>query len=200
VEFFFELLRDHFKHHGYWTVAVALLLENAGLPVPGESILLFATFIAYTEGTIRLPLLIPLAILAASLGDNIGYWIGSRGGRPLLIRYQRFFRISQHTLERGEQTFARYGAPTVFIARFVFGLRVIAGPLAGVLQMPWKRFVLFNVLGATVWVCAISTVGALFGRHWDRVLRVMGEVNTGALIAIVAVIAAVWLRYRIKSR
>lgn len=200
MEFFFELLKEHFKDHGYWTVAVALLLENAGLPVPGESILLFATFVAYSEGTIRLPLLVPLAIVAASLGDNIGYWIGARGGRPLLIRYQRFFHISQNTLERGERTFETYGAPTVFIARFIFGLRVIAGPLAGVLQMPWRRFLLFNVLGATVWVCAISAVGALFGRHWDKILRVMGEINTGVLIVAGVVIAALWLRYRIKRR
>jgi len=177
-----------------------LLLENAGLPVPGESILLFAAFVAYSEGTIRLPLLIPLAILSAVVGDNLGYWVGARGGRPLLTRYQRFFHISQKTLDRGERAFARFGAPTVFLARFVFGLRIIAGPLAGVLRMPWNQFLLFNFLGATVWVCAISTIGALFGRHWDDVMRVMGEVNTVVLVAAGILVLGFWLRHRIKSR
>jgi membrane protein DedA with SNARE-associated domain len=199
MEFLFGLLNEHFAQHGYWTVALALLLENAGVPVPGESILLFASFVAYSQGTIKLSLLIPIAIVAAAVGDNLGYWLGARGGRPLLARYQRFFRISQSSLTKGEQTFARYGAVTVFVARFVFGLRVIAGPLAGVLKMPWKKFVVFNVMGATVWVIAISTVGALFGRHWDDVMRVMGEVN-GGILAMAAVVAAVlWWRYRTRN-
>jgi membrane protein DedA with SNARE-associated domain len=198
VEFLFEILKAHFNSHGYWTVAVALLLENAGVPVPGESILLFASFVAYSHGTMQLRWIIPIAIVAAVLGDNLGYWIGSRGGRPLLHRYRRFFRISDERLEKAEQTFARYGAPTVFLARFIFGLRMFAGPLAGVLKMPWRRFLLFNVLGATVWVTIIVAIGALFGRHWNEVLRVMGEVNTGILIAAVVVAALLWWRYRFK--
>lgn len=200
MEFFFELLKDHFRAHGYWTVAIALLLENAGLPVPGESVLLFACFMAQTEHVIRLPILIPLAIFAASLGDNIGYWVGYRGGRKLLARYKNLFRISDERIAKAEQTFARFGAPTVFLARFIFGLRVLAGPLAGVLEMPWRRFVVYNVFGAIVWVSAISFVGTLFGRHWDRMLRVMGEVNTGGLIALAIVILALWLRFRWRNR
>lgn len=200
MEFFFELLKSHFRDHGYLTVAIALLLENAGLPVPGESVLLFACFVAQTEHTIRLSILIPVAIVAASLGDNIGYWIGYRGGHRLLVRYKRIFHVSDERIAKAEQTFARFGAPTVFFARFIFGLRVLAGPLAGILEMPWRRFAVYNVLGAIVWVSAISFVGTLFGRHWDRMLRIMGEVNTGVLIALAVVVLALWLRYRWKSR
>jgi membrane-associated protein len=193
VEFLFDLLREHFQRHGYWTVAIALLLENAGVPVPGETILLFASFVAYSQGTIRLSVLIPLAVVSAVIGDNVGYWIGLRGGRPLLERYQRFFRISHETLTKGERSFERFGPATVFIARFVFGLRVIAGPLAGVLRMPWRRFVLYNVLGATVWVGAMVTIGSLFGRHWNRVVEVLGEVN-GAIVVVVVI--AGWFAWR----
>lgn len=198
MELFFELLKSYFRQHGYWTVALALLLENAGLPVPGESILIFACFIAQTEGSIQLRWLIPLAILAATVGDNLGYWIGARGGRPLLHRYQRFFHISEARLARAEQTFQRFGAPTVFFARFIFGLRVFAGPLAGVLKMPWRRFLLFNLLGAAVWVCAISVVGVLFGRHWNELIRVVRDVNTGVLIAAAVAALFLWWRYRFK--
>jgi membrane-associated protein len=136
-----------------------------------------------------------VAILACALGDNIGYWLGSTGGRTLLVKYQKFFRISQATLDRGEATFAKYGAITVFIARFVFGLRVIAGPLAGVLKMPWRRFVIFNVLGAIAWVTAITTVGALFGRHWDQVMEKLGEVN-GAILVVVVIAVLLWWHFR----
>jgi membrane protein DedA with SNARE-associated domain len=199
LESLFGILKDHFNDHGYWTVALALLLENAGVPVPGESILLFASFLAYSQGTMQLRWIIPVAIVAAVLGDNLGYWLGLRGGRPLLERYQRFFRISPASLAKGERTFERFGALTVFLARFIFGLRVMAGPLAGVLKMPWRRFLLFNALGATVWVIVISVVGALFGRHWERVMEVMGEVNTGILVVAAVVVALLWWRYRFRK-
>ncbi|ABF39633.1 conserved hypothetical protein [Candidatus Koribacter versatilis Ellin345] len=196
MEFLFDFLREHFQQHGYWTVAIALLLENAGVPVPGESILLFASFVAYSQGTIRIPLLIVVAIASAVAGDNIGYWIGLRGGRPLLEKYQKFFRISHQTLVKGEQSFERYGSATVFIARFVFGLRIICGPLAGVLRMPWRRFLLFNVLGATVWVVAMVTIGALFGRHWNKVVEVMGGVNAVIFVAVAIALFLAWRHFR----
>ena len=81
------------------------------------------------------------------------------------------FRIQDTTLARGEGLFARYGAVTIFFARFVFGMRIIAGPLAGVLRMPWRKFMVFNFLGAGLWVTVISGAGYLFGRHWDRLER-----------------------------
>ena len=125
--------------HGYLTVATALLLENAGLPVPGESILLLASFLAYSEHHLSLPLIILTGVIAATVGDNIGFAIGHHGGRPMLIRYQRLFRISNAVLERGERLMGQYGPPIIFVARFIFGLRVVAGPLAGVLGMNWPQ-------------------------------------------------------------
>jgi len=92
---------------------------------------------------------------------------------PCLSRYQNLFRIHDNTLERGERLFARYGSATIFFARFIFGMRVIAGPMAGVLRMPWRKFLLFNFLGAAVWVTVISLVGYFFGSEWDRLLHYM---------------------------
>src|SRR6267142_513600 len=96
-----EILKGHMAHHGYLTVAVALLLENAGLPVPGETILLLASFFAYSEHQLSLPLIIVTGVIAATLGDNIGFTIGHYGGRPLLVRYQHWFRISDSVILRG---------------------------------------------------------------------------------------------------
>src|SRR5258708_12337667 len=162
----FHSLREFVATYGYWAVAVALLCENAGIPVPGETTLLLASFLAYSEHRLHLGWIIVIATCAATLGDNIGYAIVHYGGRPLLDRYQRFFRISPATLKRGEEMFARYGAAAIFFARFIFGLRVFAGPLAGVLRMRWRAFALFNFLGAAVWVTCIPTPAYLFDHHF----------------------------------
>lgn len=187
-----DFLRHLLVEHGYWAVALALLLENAGLPVPGETTLLLASFLAYSEHKLHLPYIMLTAIIAATLGDNIGYLIGHHGGRPLLDRYRHIFRIPNRVVTRGERLFAHYGPVTIFFARFIFGMRVIAGPLAGVLRMPWARFSLFNFLGAAVWVVVISSVGYLFGRHWGELMRVVRRIDSAILIAAALVVLALW--------
>ena len=196
AEQLFDLLRQFFDAYGYWTLVAILLLENAGVPVPGETTLLFASFLAYDERELQLGYIIVFGILACTVGDNLGYAIGYRGGRPLLVRYQRLFRISDHMIARGEHLFDRYGAVTVFFARFLFGMRIIAGPMAGVLRMPWKKFLLFNLLGASVWVTAISLIGYVFGSQWDVVIYLVKRLNL-AVIALVAVaLLFLWWRHR----
>lgn len=195
----FDLLRNAVVHYGYWAVAAGLLLENAGIPVPGETILLLASFLAYSEHDLRLPWIIVVGAIAATLGDNLGFAIGYYGGRRLLERYRSLFRIQGKTVEHGEQLFAKYGPLTIFFARFVFGMRIIAGPLAGVLRMPWRRFLLFNFLGATVWVSVISGVGYLFGRHWDRLERVVKRFDIALAIAAALVAAVWWWRNRRRA-
>jgi membrane-associated protein len=193
-----DFLRHAVVEWGYWAVGAALLLENAGIPVPGETILLLASFVAYSEHDLRLPWIIAVGTIAATLGDNLGFALGNYGGRRLLARYQSIFRIQNSTFEQGERLFARYGPATVFFARFVFGMRIIAGPLAGVLRMPWNRFVLFNFLGAAVWVSVISTVGYFFGRHWARLERSMKQLDV--TVAILVVLLAVFLWWRRRRR
>lgn len=199
AEWLFEILRRHFQEWGYWTVVIALLLENAGVPVPGETILLFASFLAYSEQELRLVYIILFGTIACTLGDNIGYAIGHRGGRPLLERYKHIFHIPQRTIRHGEGLFARFGSVTIFFARFIFGMRIIAGPLAGVLQMPWRQFALFNFLGAVTWVTAISLIGFLFGGEWPQLLRILRRVNLGVLALFLLVALILWLRHRIAQ-
>ena len=196
MHWLFEVLSDHFREWGYWTVPIALLLENAGVPVPGETILLFASFLAYSEGELHLPYLILLGIAACTLGDNLGYLVGHKGGRPLLDRYKHIFHIHDRTIRRGERLFERHGHLTIFFARFIFGMRIIAGPMAGVLRMPWRQFVLFNFLGAAAWVTVISLVGYFFGSEWDTLVHVMGRVNLIIVIVVVAIVVFFWHRYR----
>jgi membrane protein DedA with SNARE-associated domain len=194
VQSILEVLRSALVHHGYWALAVTLLLENAGIPLPGETILLMASFLAYSEHELQLPWIIAVATTAAVLGDNLGFALGYYGGRPLFERYQSVFRIQQKTLLQGEQLFARFGAVTVFFARFVFGMRIIAGPLAGVLRMSWRKFLVANFLGASLWVTVMAGAGYLFGQHWERMQRDLKRIDIG--IAIVAVLAAAYFWWR----
>jgi len=194
-----DFLRSVLVQYGYWALALTLLLENAGIPLPGETILLLASFLAYSEHALSLPWIVAVATIACTLGDNLGFALGYYGGRPLLERYQHFFRIPSKTIKRGEDLFARFGAATIFFARFVFGMRIVAGPLAGVLRMPWKKFAVFNFLGAGVWVTVISGVGYFFGRHWWRVERVLKRVDTAILVFVVLMIAFWWWRNRNQS-
>src|SRR5256885_7482897 len=155
----FDLLRDYLAHYGYWAIAAALLLENAGLPVPGETMLLLASFLAFSEHRLRLPFIILVGVCAATLGDNLGFLLGHYGGEPLLERYRKVPRV-HCTLARAERLIQRYGSFAIFIARFIAGMRIIAGPLAGVLHMAWRKLVGFNFLGAAGLAAIISIVGA----------------------------------------
>jgi membrane protein DedA with SNARE-associated domain len=194
------LLRGYLAQYGYAAVAVALLLENAGLPVPGESVLLLASFLAFSEHRLYLPYIIIVGICAATLGDNIGFAIGHYGGRPLLERYRKTLRIRPEAIARGENLFERHGALTVFFARFIAGLRVIAGPLAGVLRMHWRKFVLSNFLGAALWVTVISSAGYFFGRQWEEVARIVRSVNIVVLVVLATgVVLFGWKRRRKNS-
>jgi membrane protein DedA with SNARE-associated domain len=191
-----DFLRNVVVQYGYWGVGGALLLENAGVPVPGETILLLASFLAYSEHDLQLPWIIVVATISAAVGDNLGFVLGYYGGRPLLLRYQSIFRIRNSTIARGEELFARYGALTVFIARFVFGMRIVAGPMAGVLRMSWRKFLIFNLLGAVVWVSVISTVGYLFGRHWERLQEGLKRFDVLIFVVVLLVAAYLWWRNR----
>ena len=185
---------------GYWAVALGLLLENMGVPVPGETILILASAVAFNHGELRLPWIILVGTIAATAGDNAGYWIGRKGGRPLLERWKRFFHVGAEGIASAERLIARYGAVAIFFARFVTGARVVAGPLAGVLRMEWRRFVLFNFLGAAVWVSAIAGAGYLFGSQFESLEHFFRKADIAIMVAVLAAGIYFWRRYKKKRR
>lgn len=190
----FDFLRGALVHYGYWAVAGALLLENAGLPLPGETVLLLASFLAYSEHELRFPLIILVGTIATTVGGQVGYALGRYGGRPLIERYSHIFHIRAEAVARGDRLFERHGAATVFLARFIFGMRVLASLIAGALHMPWRKFELFNFLGALVWVTTICSVGYLFGRHWSQLVQVVRRFDLAILI--LAVLGGAWWWWR----
>ena len=185
-------LTGYFAHYGYWTVLIGLLLENAGIPLPGETILLIASSTAATSPHLHIAWVALIGIFAASLGDNIGYWIGRSGGRAFLNRYGRVFHVQPATLLRGEALIQKHGAPAIFTARFIAGLRIIAGVMAGALQMEWPRFFIFNLLGAISWVSVICTLGFLFGNRLPWLIHLLGTTGMVLLAVGIAAAAVMW--------
>jgi membrane protein DedA with SNARE-associated domain len=194
----FDELITLFSHYGYWAVFVGVMLENAGLPLPGEAILLAAAFFAY-QGHFQIAVVIAVAFLGAVLGDNMGYWLGHRGGRPLLERYGRFLRLGPAQLAALEAFFARHGSRAVFLARFVTGLRVVTALFAGAARMPWPRFLSYNVAGALTWSMAVGGLGYLFGYSWEALAHWLGRGSLLAMGAVGIVALGLWVRRRLPS-
>src|SRR2546425_552564 len=131
----FDLLRGYLAQYGYWAVAAALLLENAGLPVPGETVLLLASFLAFSEHRLHLAYIIVVGVCAATAGDNVGFAVGYYGGRRLLERYRKTLHIPPAAIPRGGDPAGPHGAVAGFFFPFIAGMRVIGGPMGGVVRM-----------------------------------------------------------------
>jgi membrane-associated protein len=194
----FEAFVGWYAAYGYPVLFLGVLLENAGVPVPGETAVLVASFLASPAGGARFHLAGVVAVTAAAaiVGDNLGYCLGARLARPRLERGQGFLFLTPERVQMAQAYFARYGTWTVFAARFVAGLRVIAGPAAGTAGMHWPRFFLANAAGALAWATAVSLLGYLFGRSWQLLHHWL---NWGmwlglAALAVVLVARHLWRR------
>jgi membrane protein DedA with SNARE-associated domain len=195
-----ETARQYLQTYGYWAVLVALLGENAGLPLPGETILILASFLAFQGHHLKLAWVIVVGIGACAMGDNVGYWIGRRGGRPLLEKWKYFFHIRDETIKAGEEFLQRRGSVAIFLARFIAGMRIIAGPLAGVLRMEWKRFLVANALGAAAWVTVIAGAGYFFGSQYAALAGVVKQAELVILLAVVLVALHLWRNQRKRAQ
>src|SRR4030081_642560 len=160
--------------YGYIAIFGIILLESAGIPLPGETILIGAAIYAGSHDTLDIRLIIATAAAAAILGDNIGYWVGLKLGRKVLLRWGYLVGLDQRKLDLGEYLFLRHGGKIVFLARFVALLRVFAAVLAGANCFPPWRFLLFNVLGGITWAAIFGTGGYLLGHAFDRLAGPLG--------------------------
>jgi membrane protein DedA with SNARE-associated domain len=178
--------------HEYGAAAVMVILtfESLGLPLPGESILIFASVLAGRGELSLLPLMLG-AWAGAVLGDNTGYLIGRRLGRAIVLRYGAKIGINADRLNRVEAFFKRYGPATVAFARFVNVLRQLNGVVAGMLKMEWKRFLVFNALGGALWVSVWTLAGYYLGEHVSDIKVIAHDLeHAGAIVGIGVLIAA----------
>ena len=153
------------EHHSQWAILllfVLLTLESFGLPVPGETALIACSVLA-SQGSFSIVWVIVVGVLAAIIGDNLGYWAARKGGRPLLERYRLTRGYAERYLPRAERFFAKHGGKAVFFGRFVAVLRVTAAWVAGLSHMHWWRFFFWNAAGAIIWATSVSLISYYLG-------------------------------------
>jgi membrane protein DedA with SNARE-associated domain len=179
----FQLLSEFFARYGYWVVFFGVMLENIGVPIPGETVLLFAGFLAF-QGKIHILPAILTAIAGATIGASLGYALGRFGGTSVVDRFVRRFPRVAKRYDDAQRMFLKHGQWAVFAARFITGVRVFAGIVAGVLRMPFPIFVSFSFAGAVCWALVIGYVGFLFGSSWGTLVSFVGRVNRIAIAVI----------------
>lgn len=189
------------QQYGYWAIFLGILLENLGLPVPGETVTLAGGFLAGSE-QLNYWLVVGDAALGATIGGNIGYWIGRSGGWALLLRLGKLLRIEEAKLEEQKRRFGENAGKAVFLGRFVALLRIVASPLAGIVEMPYWKFTLYNTGGAIVWASVMVTIAFFAGRvvPLDKLFTLASQFGVVVLLVVVAWIGVpLWLESR-KSK
>jgi membrane-associated protein len=171
---------------GYPALFGLIFAESAGVPLPGETALLTAGVLA-GAGHLLLPLVVVLAVAAAVLGDTLGYWLGRSGGRTVMLRRGPFVAARTDALHRTERFFDRHGPKTVFLGRFVPGVRVFTAVMAGASRMPWPRFAIYNVAGAFVWATTVAGLAATLGPTVSSAFGIVG-----ISVAVLMFAALIW--------
>jgi membrane protein DedA with SNARE-associated domain len=192
---------EHIIHdYGYLAVSGGLVLENFGLPVPGETLLISGA-IAAAHGTLDITVLLLLAWASAVIGQTIGWAIGYWGGHRLMARHGGRVGITADKLARVERLFDRYGDVVIILARFVVLLRQLNGLVAGTLKMGWARFLLLNAVGAALWVGWWGLLAYWLGQSVLDFVRRIGRIEPvlialAALVLVVVVARIAWRRHR----
>jgi membrane protein DedA with SNARE-associated domain len=194
---FLNALSGTLQHYGLWAIGLLITLEDFGIPVPGETILIAGAIFA-GAGRINVVALGAVAFVAAVIGDNIGFAIGHFGGRALALRFGKYVFLTEERLNKAEAFFDRRGSIVITFARFVEGLRQANGIIAGITGMHWLRFVIFNAIGAALWVGTWVTIGYFAGNNITTVYHYITLYSYYVLAGLVVLIVGyiVWHRRR----
>lgn len=196
-----ETIQELAHEYGYWTVFGGILLENTGLPIPGETITVVGGFLA-GSGELSYWGVLVSATAGAIVGDSLGYWIGFFGGWNILTRVGRLFRLQESQLVRVRDEFSKNAAKAVFLGRFIALLRIFAGPLAGLSKMPYPQFLFYNAAGALTWASVTVTIAYFVGQFVPLTQLLSLLTQFGLVVAAILVVAIgvpIWLEHRGKS-
>jgi membrane protein DedA with SNARE-associated domain len=191
-----------FTHNGLPLLFVVVMLESFGVPLPGETALIFFGVLA-SKGNYNIAEVIAIAAAAAIVGDNLGYWfIGRLGGRALFRRNRWLQRWSESVVPRTENLMKRHGAKTVFFGRFIAILRFTAAWVAGLGKMHWWKFLFWNAIGGIVWATAVGLVAYYGGQAAADVIARYGLYAAIAVVVLVVggAIALHFARRRLEER
>ncbi len=181
---------------GYPAAGLGILIESAGVPFPGEALLLAAAAWSVARHH-SIVLVILFGFVGSVAGADVGYYLGHRGGRPFVERFGSFLHIRPEHIARAEVFFARHGDKAVLAARFILGLRTWGSMLAGMAHMPFWRFQLFSAIGGLAWAVAVGAAGYLLGSNLALISAVIRDIGIGGLIIVaLVVVIAVLARMR----
>lgn len=171
---------------GYPAAGLGILVESAGVPFPGETLLLAAAAWAAARHH-SIVLVILFGFLGSTAGADLGYLLGYRGGRPFVERFGSLFRIRPEHIARSEMFFARQGDKAILLARFILGLRTWGSMLAGMSRMPFWRFQLFSAIGGLLWATLIGAAGYLLGSNLGLLEAIIRDLGIGGLVVVIAI-------------
>ena len=193
-----ENIQEIAHQYGYWAIFVGILLENLGVPLPGETVTLVGGFLAGND-ELNYWLVVGDAAAGAAIGGTCGYWVGRIGGWPLLMRLAKLLRISEVKVSGIKEKFGENAAKAVFFGRFFALLRIFAAPLAGIAEMPFAKFLLYNFLGAAAWAGTMVSLAFFAGKvvSLEQMVQWASQFAILALLILVAAIAIpLWLESR----
>jgi membrane protein DedA with SNARE-associated domain len=198
---FLNALSGILQQYGLWAIGLLITLEDFGVPVPGETILIAGAIYA-GAGRLNIVALGVVAFVAAVTGDNIGFAIGHFGGRALALRFGKYVFLTEERLDKAERFFDRRGSIVITFARFVEGLRQANGIIAGITGMHWLRFLVFNAIGAALWVGTWVTIGYFAGSNITTIYHYITLYSYYVLAGLVVLIVGyiVWRRRRRQRR
>ncbi|WIM96935.1 DedA family protein [Actinoplanes oblitus] len=173
---------------GYLALAAVMVVESFGVPAPGQTIMVAASIYSST-GRMNIYVVALVSFVTAVVGDNIGYWIGLRGGRKVVHRWGKYIFVTPERLEKAERFFARRGNRIIVVARFIDGLRQLNGVIAGITKMPWKTFLLYNAIGAALWVGWWTTISYLLGANLVTIIDHAHRYKWPAIALVVLAVA-----------
>jgi membrane protein DedA with SNARE-associated domain len=199
-----DTLRSALSTLGYPAVALFIMIESAGIPFPGETMLVLASFYAAVDHTLQIPLVIACAAFGAIIGDNIGYLIGRTGGYALVQRFGRYVFLKPEHLQKAQSFFVKHGNKTVFFGRFIAILRAWAAFLAGVNHMPWPTFLLYNAAGGILWSIIYGCLGFYAGRllhdNFGAVEQLAKTLSWAGTALIIAGVIAAYIIFRLRRK
>jgi membrane protein DedA with SNARE-associated domain len=190
MEKFYPLI----EHYGYLFVFFGVMLGTSGIPFPSAAILL-AAGVLVQQGHLDLRDAILFGILGAIIGNQIGYWVGHRGGRPFVLKWGRYVKLTPERLEWVERFFVRHGGKAVFAARFFSVSRLLEALVAGISRMRWGTFFLYSALGGAVWATAVVLVGYFFGESWDKA-QPWSRLSPLLVVLLLGVASSAYLAHR----
>ncbi len=194
-----DTLLQLMESYGYGAMFIAMLLENANIPIPSEVVLGFAGFLI-SQHIFDFWMTFAIACAAGVIGSIISYWLGSYGGRPLLLKYGKYIFFNEHKFTMAENMFNKYGGVAVLICRCLPGVRTFISFPAGVARYPFWKFVIFTIIGTIPWTFLLVWAGSILGSHWRDLIQ-YNHVFLIAVVVIFIIIAAFvfWKRHQRKT-